>query len=120
MQRFAVIGIGLLTFAGVLAAGQGKPAAQASQKPAGKGSIAAGKTVFEQQCSLCHEAKSREKKMGPGLKSLYKRGKLMNGKPANDENVQAMVINGQNAMPPFKGLLTEEEIRNLLAYLKTL
>ena len=34
-----------------------------------KGDAAKGKEIFE-QCSVCHNADSDEKKMGPGLKGL--------------------------------------------------
>ena len=43
----------------------------------GKGDAARGKEVFE-QCAMCHNADSAEKKQGPGLKGLFKRDKLSN------------------------------------------
>ena len=52
----------------------------------GGGDAAKGKDVFE-QCGVCHNVDTDEKKIGPSLKGLYKRGKLKNGKPVNDENV---------------------------------
>ena len=35
-----------------------------------KGDAAKGKAIFE-QCAVCHNADSDEKKMGPGLKGLF-------------------------------------------------
>jgi cytochrome c len=85
-----------------------------------KGDAAKGKDVFE-QCSVCHNADSTEKKMGPGLKGLFKKGKLdSNGKPANDANVLEKINEGGNGMPSYKDMLTDEEKANLVAYLKTL
>jgi len=84
-----------------------------------KGDAAKGKELFE-QCSACHNADTDEKKMGPALKGLYKRDKLVNGKPVTDENVKAVINEGGNGMPPYKEMLTDEERDHILAYLKTL
>src|SRR5579863_7705330 len=85
-----------------------------------KGDAAKGKEVFD-QCSVCHNADSTEKKMGPGLKGLFKKGKLeSNGKPVNDANVLGKIEEGGNGMPGYKDMLTADEKANLLAYLKTL
>src|SRR5437764_9458442 len=84
-----------------------------------KGDAAKGKDVFE-QCSVCHNADSTEKKMGPGLKGLYKREKLKNGKKVTDENILAIVNAGGNGMPAYEDMLTKEEKENVIAYLRTL
>jgi cytochrome c len=78
-----------------------------------------GKEVFD-QCSVCHNADSEEKKMGPGLKGLFKRDKLKNGKKVTEANVRAVVNAGGNGMPSYADLLSDEERDNLIAYLKTL
>ena len=83
------------------------------------GDAAKGKEVFE-QCSVCHNADSDEKKMGPGLKGLFKKEKMMNGKKPTEENVRAIINAGGNGMPGYEDLLTAEERDHLLAYLKTL
>src|SRR5580658_8313056 len=38
-----------------------------------KPDAAKGKVVFDQQCGICHDAATTDKKMGPGLKGLFKR-----------------------------------------------
>jgi cytochrome c2 len=83
------------------------------------GDAAKGKEVFE-QCGVCHNATSDEKKMGPGLKGLFKKGKMANGKPATEANVKAKVDEGGNGMPAYKDMLSDKEKDDLLAYLKTL
>lgn len=80
---------------------------------------AKGKEVFG-QCVVCHNATSEEKKMGPSLKGLYKRGKLASGKKLTDSNVISRINEGGGGMPPYKDMLSDEEKTNLLAYLKTL
>ena len=87
-----------------------------AQKP---GDVAKGKEVFE-QCGVCHSADTEEKKMGPGLKGLYKKTKMANGQKPTDANILALVNKGKGAMPAFADVLTAEEKSDLLAYLGTL
>jgi cytochrome c len=84
------------------------------------GDAAKGKAVFEDNCAVCHNADSDEKKMGPGLKGLYKKDKMVNGKKPTDANVKAIIAAGGNGMPAFADMLSDEERDNVLAYLKTL
>lgn len=90
--------------------------ARAAEK---EGDAAKGKEVFE-QCGVCHNADSDEKKMGPGLKGLFKKEKMNNGKKPNDANVRSMINNGGNGMPSYQDMLSEDEKTDLIAYLKTL
>jgi cytochrome c len=84
-----------------------------------KGDPEKGKEVF-QQCTPCHNADSTEKKMGPGLKGLFSKEKLNNGKKPTEENVRAQIDEGGNGMPAYKEMLSDEEKNDLIAYLKTL
>jgi len=84
-----------------------------------KGNAARGKEVFD-QCGVCHNADSAEKKIGPGLKGLFKHDKLVNGKPVNDANVKAKIEEGGNGMPGYKDILSDQEKADVVAYLKTL
>src|SRR5690242_10564317 len=84
-----------------------------------KGDPAKGKEVFE-QCSVCHNADSTEKKMGPGLKGLFSRDKMNNGKKPTEANVRAQVDDGGKGMPAYKDMLGDDEKNDLIAYLKTL
>jgi len=86
---------------------------------ADKGDAAKGKEVFE-QCGVCHNADSEEKKMGPGLKGLFKREKLASGKKPTEENVRGRVDEGGQGMPAYKDMLSDQEKDDLIAYLKTL
>jgi cytochrome c2 len=78
-----------------------------------------GEAAFD-NCSICHNADSTETKIGPGLKGLFKREKLVNGKPVNEENVKALITEGSGAMPPFGEAISAEDKDNIIAYLKTL
>jgi cytochrome c len=81
---------------------------------------AKGKSNFEDNCSVCHNSDSTERKMGPGLKDLFKHDKLANGKAVNEANVTGMINEGGNGMPPFADTLTKAEKDDIVAFLKTL
>ena len=87
--------------------------------PAQKGDAEKGKEIFT-QCGVCHNADSDEKKMGPGLKGLFKKDKLKNGKKPTEANVKAIINTGGNGMPAYADMLADDEKNNLIAYLKTL
>ncbi len=86
-----------------------------------KGDAAAGKEVFA-QCAVCHAADSTVAKVGPGLKGLYKKVKLMNGKKVTDAAVMQIINEGagDGKMPPYSDMISEKERADVLAYLKTL
>jgi len=86
---------------------------------AGKGDAEKGKEVF-QQCAVCHNADSTDKKMGPGLKGLFSREKMNNGKKPTEATVREKVDEGGNGMPAYKEMLSDDEKDDLIAYLKTL
>jgi cytochrome c len=90
-----------------------------SAMAADKGDAAKGKEVFE-QCGVCHNIDSPDKKVGPSLQGLYKKPKLKNGKPVTDANVKAIVNAGGNGMPAYADMLSDDERADLIAYLKTI
>ena len=57
---------------------------------AADGDAKKGQSVFD-NCAVCHNSDSTETKIGPGLKGLFKREKLVNGKPVNDANVKGLI-----------------------------
>jgi mono/diheme cytochrome c family protein len=82
--------------------------------------VTAGKAIFEQRCTICHYSESTAKKMGAGLKGLYPRGKFAAGGKVDDLSVASWIERGGVDMPGFRGALKPEQIRALVAYLKTL
>ncbi len=113
MHQLRTIAIGAALAAGLMGSAQQLAAAP-------KADAAKGKEVFE-QCAVCHNADSDEKKMGPGLKGLFKKDKLTsNGKKPTEANVLEKINEGGNGMPPYKDMLSDQEKADLIAYLKTL
>lgn len=88
-------------------------------QPKQNGDVAKGKALFA-QCVVCHDPASAARKVGPGLKGMFKRAKMSNGKPMNEPNVRAIVESGGNGMPPYRQMLTAAEKDAVIAYLKTL
>ncbi|HKV26006.1 MAG TPA: c-type cytochrome [Candidatus Acidoferrum sp.] len=103
---------------------QNTPATSQEKKAvASKSSEAAakGKEVFDQKCSICHFADSNARKIGPGLKGLSKRGTFsVNNKKVTTENLTMWIENGDSLMPPFKDVLDAQQIKDVVAYVKTL
>ncbi len=79
-----------------------------------------GKKIYDAQCAICHFSKSTAKKVGPGLKELWKRGKFADGKRVDDDSLRTWIEKGGKNMPGFKDSLSAEQVRALIAYLKTL
>ena|SRR5579871_5292443 len=86
---------------------------------ADKGDPAKGKEVFE-QCGVCHNTATDDKKIGPSLKGLFKHPTLKNGQKVTEDNVKAFINKGGNGMPSYADLLSDAEKANVIAYLKTL
>lgn len=94
----------------------GVPAASA----ASKGNAAKGKQLADSHCAICHNLTTEGTKMGPSLKGLFKKKKMVNGKEMNDKNVLAQINDGGGGMPAFGDQLTSQQKQDLLAYLHTL
>lgn len=122
-RNFLVLGIAALGVAGAVLA-QDPPAKTAPKKSAqngAAGSAAKGKDVFTKKCAVCHYADSDAKKIGPGLKGLTKRGTFsVNGNKITDEALKTWIENGDTLMPPFKDVLEEAQIKDVIVYVKTL
>jgi len=81
---------------------------------------ATGRHVFETYCTMCHYAYSSSGLKGPGLKNLFGKSFLPSGLPANDRFVEQTIIGGRGMMPAQGSTLTEQQLRDLMAYLHTL
>ncbi len=82
--------------------------------------ITTGQKIYAKQCQICHFATSKAKKIGPGLANIYPGGKFSNGKKVDDAAMRVWIESGGKDMPGFKETLKPNEIRDLIAYLRTL
>lgn len=121
-RNLIVLGIAGLAVAGAVFA-QDPPAKAPGKKsaPAAAGSATRGKEVFDKKCGVCHYADSDAKKIGPGLKGLSKRGTFtVNNNKVTDESLKTWIENGDTLMPPFKDVLDLAQIKDVVAYARTL
>lgn len=82
---------------------------------------AAGRHTYDQYCDRCHAAYSSRGRKGPSLQGIFKKQYLSkSGLPANDDRVADITRMGRNTMDGFGNVLSEEQIKDLLAYLHTL
>jgi len=122
-RNLLLLGIAILSVAGAMLA-QDQPPAAPSKKAAGSGAGAAaarGKEVFDKKCSICHFADSDQKKIGPGLKGISKRGTFtVNGNKVTTQSLTSWIENGDSLMPGMKDTLEPGQIKDVVAYVKTL
>ena len=86
-----------------------------TSKRASAGDAAGGGDVFQRQCVMCHSSEPDTKIVGP---SLYH---VMRGPHAmTTRAVQEITANGKGTMPSFRDKLTDQQVVDLIAYLRTL
>jgi mono/diheme cytochrome c family protein len=82
---------------------------------------AAGRRLYDNYCDRCHEPYSSHGKKGPSLKGVFKHQYLsQSGLPANDERMTDIIKYGRAKMEGFGQVMSDQQIKDLLAYLHTL
>ncbi len=82
---------------------------------------AEGRKLYDNYCDRCHEPYSSRGKKGPSMKGVFKHPYLsISGLPANDERMTEIVKYGRSKMEGFGQVMTDQQIKDLLAYLHTL
>ena len=71
--------------------------------------IEAGEQVYNNYCETCHGLKLRNSGQSFDLRRL---------KPEERERFNRSVMNGKGQMPPWKGVLKDEEMDQLWAYIQ--
>jgi mono/diheme cytochrome c family protein len=113
MSKWAVFGTLVLGCAAVFAL-QDKPDTDAP-----RGDVARGKVVFADNCDDCHDAYSKEVRVGPGLQGI-KDGKLPDGRKATHDQILDIINTGPAEMTSFKDRLSEQEKEDVVAFVMTL
>ena len=79
-----------------------------------------GAAVFSSNCSGCHFVDKTETKIGPGLKGLFDRDTLpVSGWSATEANIRKQLKTPFGSMPAYADM-PEDQIKALLAFLRTL
>ena len=82
---------------------------------------AAGRKLYDAYCDRCHEPYSSRGKKGPSMKGVFQHPYLsLSGLPTNDERVTDIVMNGRAKMEGFGRVMTDEQVKDLIAYMHTL
>jgi len=82
---------------------------------------AAGRKLYDNYCDRCHEPYSSRGKKGPSMKGVFKHQYLpLSGLPANDDRITDIVKYGRAKMEGFSQVMTDQQIKDLLAYMHTL
>ena len=117
-----VFACGLVSASAVVsgAAQQKKTAPAPASNSTAAANVAAGQKIYAAQCDACHFPRSAAKKVGPGLKGIYRKAKFADGKTVTEASMTAWIRDGGKDMPPLGDKLNAEELRQLLAYLRTL
>ena len=77
------------------------------------GDIFAGKTLYQSYCETCHGSDGAGAM--PGTPD-FKRGK---GLMQPDRSIFNVIWNGKNSMPGFRGVMEEEEVFDIVSFLRT-
>lgn len=105
MRRMVIGGGAMLAFAASTLA----PAALAQDAARDRAAIDAGEAVYNNYCQTCHG----DRLVSTG--QTFDLRRLTAGDRARFEN---SVRNGKNQMPPWKDVLSDEEIGQLWAYIR--
>ena len=103
----------------LLSGGAAGLAWQQDKKEPLKGDVKRGKVIFEQNCEECHDAYSKEERVGPGLKGV-KEGKLPDGRAATHDKILDIINTGPAEMTSFQDRLSAQEKEDVVAFVMSL
>jgi cytochrome c6 len=78
-----------------------------------------GATLFKSKCAPCHSPDGSGS--GPAGKAMHIRDlRSHDVQKQTDAELTAIITNGKGGMPPSKGKLTDDQIKQLVAFIRTL
>jgi len=82
-------------------------------------SNADAKSVFAERCSICHgENGTADTPLGQSLKAKNLHSAEV--QKLSDQKIASVIRGGNGNMPSFKGILSDNQIRHMVAYVRTL
>src|SRR5512143_3012194 len=75
-----------------------------------------GADTFKAKCAMCHGPDGKKENPGMGTKSLAG----PDVQKMSEADLVAAITNGKGKMPAYKGKLTDDQIKAVAAYIKTL
>ncbi len=79
-----------------------------------------GREIYDLRCGACHEPYRKKDLNGPTMVDVFKKPFLPSGMKASEERVSDVIMYGKPKMPSFNGILTQQQLQDLLAYMHTL
>ena len=73
-----------------------------------------GRKIYQQNCSICHGLDGNSTMANA---ANFKRGE---GLFQSDQSLLKRIQNGERACPAFRGILTEQKIFDVIAFIRTL
>lgn len=108
----AFVSIAVAVISGCQSLPPSKPESQFTEQEA------RGQQVYKANCAKCHYPNNTHSLHGPGLQAITKVKAMPSGAPPTDERLTAVILRGRNMMPATP--LPDDQLNDLLAYLKTL
>lgn len=72
---------------------------------------------YRSNCVICHGAEAEGKDIGGRMTPSMREGDVLQ---KSDEYLYDQIANGGNGMPPFKHQMTEQQIRNMVRFIRDL
>lgn len=82
--------------------------------PASAADTQKGKNLYQAQCAICHGSEGRATM--PGAPSFDRGEQMLRA----DMALLTLIRSGKNAMPAFQGRLSDRDIMDVIAYIRTL
>jgi cytochrome c6 len=105
--RSVMVAFGVTTALALLALAAGSPAKAAED----------GAALFKSNCVVCHGADGTGTPTGKALKAPDLHSEVV--QKMTDKQIADQIADGKNNMPPFKGTLSADQIKALVAYVRT-
>jgi cytochrome c6 len=105
--RSVMVAFGVTTALALLALVAGSPAKAAED----------GAALFKSNCVVCHGADGTGTPTGKALKAPDLHSEVV--QKMTDKQIADQIADGKNNMPPFKGTLNADQIKALVAYVRT-
>lgn len=102
----SLLSLGLIAIPAVSA-----PAASTNKEDPAKAKAGAG-LYRDKGCAYCHGADGAGTKKAPAITDVWK------DKTWTDEKLTSQILDGGKKMPPFRDSVTDDELADLIAYLR--
>ena len=84
------------------------------------GDIEKGENLFIKKCAFCHHTDSKDTKVGPGLKGIFKQKVLpVSKRPVTRENIRKQIRNPFANMPAVPDL-SKQDTQDIIEFLRVL